>query len=54
MPSLVRQRVYELAFGDEDLNDHDALGHDPLIAVLAESGDLAAPTGGKSALRNPG
>jgi len=48
--SLVRQRVYGLALGYEDLNDHDALRHDPLIAVLAESGDLAAPGAGKSTL----
>jgi len=48
--SLVRQRVYGLALGYEDLNDHDALCHDPLIAVLAESGDLAAPNAGKSTL----
>ena len=48
--SLVRQRVCGLALGYEDLNDHDALRHDPLIAVLAESGDLEAPGAGKSTL----
>jgi len=48
--SLVRQRVYGLALGYEDLNDLDALRHDPLIAVLAESTDLAAPGAGKSTL----
>jgi len=48
--SLVRQRVYGLALGYEDLNDHDALRHDPLVAVLAESDDLAAPGAGKSTL----
>lgn len=47
---LVRQRVYGLALGYEDLNDHDALRHDPLLAVLAESADLAAPGAGKSTL----
>ena len=31
---LVGQRVYGLALGYEDLNDHDALRHDPLLAVL--------------------
>ena len=46
--ALVRQRVYGLALGYEDLNDHDALRHDPLIAILAESADLAAPGAGKS------
>jgi hypothetical protein len=48
--ALARQRVYGLALGDEDLHDHDALRHDPLIAVLAESADLAAPGSGKSTL----
>ena len=48
--TLVRQRVYGLALGYEDLNDHDALRHDPLIAVLAESPDLVAPGAGKSTL----
>lgn len=48
--ALVRQRVYGLALGYEDLNDHDAIRHDPLMAVLAESADLAAPGAGKSTL----
>jgi len=40
--SLIAQRVYGLALGYEDLNDHDALRADPLLAVLAGSAD---PTG---------
>src|ERR1700694_4679579 len=32
---LVAQRVYALALGYEDLNDHDQLRADPLLAVLA-------------------
>ena len=48
--ALVRQRVYALALGYEDLNDHDALRHDPLLAVLAEADDLTAPLAGKSTL----
>jgi hypothetical protein len=39
---LIGQRVYALALGYEDLNDHDALRHDPLLAVLAGKAD---PTG---------
>ena len=39
---LVAQRVYGLALGYEDLNDHDELRRDPLLAVLAEKAD---PTG---------
>ncbi len=37
---LVAQRVYGLALGYEDLNDHDELRRDPLLAVLAEKPDL--------------
>jgi len=33
--ALVAQRVYGLALGYEDLNDHDELRRDPLLAVLA-------------------
>ena len=33
---LVAQRVYGLALGYEDLNDHDELRNDPLLAVLVE------------------
>jgi len=36
---LVRQRVYGLALGYEDLNDHDDLRHDPLLAVAAGKAD---------------
>ncbi len=39
---LVAQRVYALVLGYEDLNDHDQLRRDPLLAVLAEKRD---PTG---------
>ncbi len=37
--ALVAQRVYALALGYEDLNDHDQLRADPLLAVLAEKDD---------------
>ena len=33
--TLVGQRVFGLALGYEDLNDHDELRHDPVMAVLA-------------------
>lgn len=36
---LVAQRVYALALGHEDLNDHDQLRQDPLLAILAEKAD---------------
>ena len=37
---LVRQRVYGLALGYEDLNDHDRLRADPLLAMLAGKADI--------------
>ena len=40
--SLIKQRVMGLALGYEDLNDHDALRQDPLLALLS---DVADPTG---------
>jgi hypothetical protein len=36
---LVGQRVYGLALGYEDLNDHDQLRRDPMLAVMAEKKD---------------
>ena len=35
MVTLVGQRVFGIALGYEDLNDHDVLRHDPALAVLA-------------------
>ena len=43
---LVAQRVYGLALGYEDLNDHEELRRDPLLGVLAEKAD---PTGASRA-----
>lgn len=40
LETLVGQRLFGLALGYEDLNDHDELRHDPVMAVLA--GKLAA------------
>jgi hypothetical protein len=37
---LLLQRVMGLALGYEDLNDHDDLRHDPLLALLAGREDL--------------
>ena len=52
--TLVGQRVFGIALGYEDLNDHDVLRHDPVMAVLAgklETGRRAcAPVAGKSTL----
>src|SRR5262245_57124965 len=35
--TLVGQRVFAIALGYEDLNDHDDLRHDPIMAVLLAS-----------------
>jgi hypothetical protein len=37
---LVAQRIYGLALGYEDLNDHDELRRDPLLAVLVGKSDV--------------
>ena len=48
---LVAQRVYGLALGYEDLNDHEELRKDPLLAVLVEKSDpLQDVLAGKSTL----
>jgi len=39
LPELLKQRVFGLCLGYEDLNDHDPLRHDPLLAVLAGKRD---------------
>jgi hypothetical protein len=52
--TLVGQRVFGIALGYEDLNDHDELRHDPVMAVLAgklQAGRAdCAPVAGKSTL----
>lgn len=52
--TLVGQRVFGIALGYEDLNDHDDLRHDPVMAVLAGKleacRDDCAPVAGKSTL----
>jgi hypothetical protein len=34
-PTLLAQRIFGIALGHEDLNDHDTLRNDPLFSVLA-------------------
>ena len=46
--TLVGQRVFGLALGYDDLNDHDELRHDPVFAVLA--GKLEAKRSGCAAV----
>jgi hypothetical protein len=47
---MVAQRVYSLALGYEDLNDHEQLRHDPILHVLAGKPELNQPLAGKSTL----
>lgn len=47
---MLAQRIYGLALGYEDLNDHEELRHDPLLAVLAGQRELEEPLAGKSTL----
>jgi len=42
--SLIKQRVMGLALGYEDLNDHDTLRHDPLLALLSDTPDVSGQT----------
>src|SRR3990172_2173252 len=39
LPQLLAQRLVGLALGYEDLNDHDQLRHDPLLAVACDKAD---------------
>ncbi len=36
LPTLVGQRICGIALGYEDLNDHDQLRHDPVLALLSD------------------
>ena len=60
---LVAQRIYGLCLGNEDLNDHDQLRADPLLAVMVgkkdvkedrrQEGDRGKALAGKSKLMKP-
>ena len=47
---MLAQRIYSLALGYEDLNDHEQLRQDPLLKLLAGKPDLNEPLAGKSTL----
>jgi hypothetical protein len=50
LEEMLAQRVYGIALGYEDLNDHEQLRSDPLLAVLAGRRELGRPLAGKSTL----
>ncbi len=47
---MLSQRIYGLALGYEDLNDHEQLRKDPVFGVLAGREELGTPLAGKSTL----
>jgi Transposase DDE domain group 1 len=47
---MLSQRIYGLALGYEDLNDHEQLRKDPVFGVLAGREELSTPLAGKSTL----
>ena len=50
LPEMLSQRVYGLALGYEDLNDHEQLRSDPLLGLLSGKRNLEEPLAGKSTL----
>jgi len=47
---MLSQRIYGLALGYEDLNDHEQLRRDPLLGLLSGRRELDEPLAGKSTL----
>jgi hypothetical protein len=47
---MLSQRVYGLALGYEDLNDHEQLRNDPVFGIVAGREELERPLAGKSTL----
>ena len=43
---MLSQRIYGLALGYEDLNDHEQLRTDPLLGLLSGKRELEAPLAG--------
>jgi hypothetical protein len=50
LSEMLSQRIYGLALGYEDLNDHEQLRSDPLLALLSGKRELEARLAGKSTL----
>jgi hypothetical protein len=50
LPEMLAQRIYGLALGYEDLNDHEQLRSDPLLGLLSGKRKLEEPLAGKSTL----
>ena len=50
LTEMLSQRIYGLALGYEDLNDHEQLRSDPLLGLLSGKRELDEPLAGKSTL----
>src|SRR6202158_3162414 len=50
IPEMLSQRIYGLALGYEDINDHEQLRNDPVFGILAGRDELDEPLAGKSTL----
>jgi hypothetical protein len=50
LTEMLSQRIYGLALGYEDLNDHEQLRTDPLLGLLSGKRKLDEPLAGKSTL----
>ena len=50
LSEMLSQRIYGLALGYEDLNDHEQLRGDPLLALVSGKRELEEPLAGKSTL----
>jgi len=50
LAEMLSQRIYGLALGYEDLNDHEQLRSDPLLGLLSGKRKLEEPLAGKSTL----
>jgi len=50
LSEMLSQRIYGLALGYEDLNDHEQLRSDPLLGLLSGKRKLEEPLAGKSTL----
>jgi len=50
LQEMLAQRIYGLALGYEDLNDHDQLRRDPLLSLLSGRRNLEEELAGKSTL----
>jgi hypothetical protein len=51
VPTLVGQRVFGLALGYQDINDHDRLHHDPMLTALMGKMTVGATSARRSPAR---